>query len=253
MLDRALEELETLEQERRKTAAKKAAKQAPSTRELSRKDAKQTRKRAKRAEKSEKAKKTEKAKKELRVSTTDPEARVMKMGDGGFRPAYNIQYATETESRLIVGVAVTNIGSDMGQMLPMHEAVESRLGRRPKQWLVDGGFAKHQAIDELEAKGTKVYAPVPAPRNPAIDRHQRKEEDTERTWGWRRRMKGKRAREIYKERGATAETVNADLRTWRGLQRLPVRGSIKVKAIAVLQALTYNMLRCISMGLPAWA
>ena len=177
----------------------------------------------------------------------------MKMGDGGFRPAYNIQYATETESRVIVGVDVTNIGSDMGLMVPMYEAVESRLGRRPKQWLVDGGFAKHQAIDHLEAKGTKVYAPVPTPRDPATDRHERREEDTKETWAWRRRMKSKRAREIYKERGATAETVNADLRAWRGLQRLSVRGRTKVKAIALLQALTYNMLRCISLGMPAWA
>ncbi|MFO0714549.1 MAG: hypothetical protein U0353_32205 [Sandaracinus sp.] len=45
-----------------------------------------------------------------RVSTTDPSSR-MKMGDGGFRPAYNVQYATDTESRVIVGVAVTNVGS----------------------------------------------------------------------------------------------------------------------------------------------
>jgi hypothetical protein len=43
------------------------------------------------------------------VSTTDPDARVMKMGDGGFRPACNIEFATDVDSRVMVGVAVTNI------------------------------------------------------------------------------------------------------------------------------------------------
>ena len=37
---------------------------------------------------------------EARASTTDAEARVMKMGDGGFRPAFNVQFATRCRWRL---------------------------------------------------------------------------------------------------------------------------------------------------------
>src|SRR5262249_48311408 len=55
---------------------------------------------------------------EARVST-DPEARVMKMADGGFRPAVNVQLAVDTESRVIVGVDVVNAGSDLRQLEPM--------------------------------------------------------------------------------------------------------------------------------------
>jgi transposase len=64
-------------------------------------------------------KKEDKAK--ARASTTDPESRVMKMGDGGFRPAYNVQLATATDSQVITGVDVTNSGGDQGQMRPMVE------------------------------------------------------------------------------------------------------------------------------------
>jgi transposase len=75
---------------------------------------------------------------EARASTTDAEATVMKMGDGGFRPAYNAQYATDTETPVIVGVEVTTAGSNMGQLAPMVAQVSERCGETPEQWLVDG-------------------------------------------------------------------------------------------------------------------
>lgn len=77
--------------------------------------------------------------KEARVSTTDPEATVMKMADGGFRPAYNVEYATTCEGRGVVGVDVVTVGSDQGQMPPMLDQIEGRFDRRPKEVLVDGG------------------------------------------------------------------------------------------------------------------
>jgi transposase len=76
-----------------------------------------------------------------RVSTTDPDARVMKMPDGGFRPAGSVQLATTTDAaRAIVGVSVTNRGSDQGQATPMLEQIEARTGVRPTELLVDGGY-----------------------------------------------------------------------------------------------------------------
>jgi hypothetical protein len=53
----------------------------------------------------------EKEPREPRASTTDTQARIMKMADGGFRPAYNVQFATDTKSTAIAGVSVDNIGS----------------------------------------------------------------------------------------------------------------------------------------------
>jgi transposase len=181
---------------------------------------------------------------ELRVSTTDPEARVMKMGDGGYRPAFNVQYATDTQSRIIVGAAVTSDQTDGAQLVPMLDEVEKRSnGLRPKEHLVDGGYAVLQGIDEAEKRGVRVYAPVPEARSDGNDPYERKRDDTDRTAAWRARMKTKSAHAIYKERAATAETINADQRAWRGMHQFRVRGTAKVSCVVLLAALMHNILR----------
>lgn len=187
-------------------------------------------------------KKTEEKKAEARVSTTDPEARVMKMGDGGFRPAFNLQFATDTKIRVIVGVGATNVGADPAQMTPMLDQLEARTGKRPGEYLVDGGYVNLEAIEKATDQGTTVFAPVPEPRDPKVDRYAPKPEDGPGTIAWRKRMNTDEAKDIYKERAATAETSNADLRVKRGLERLPVRGLKKVLGVAVLAALTNNLL-----------
>ncbi len=186
----------------------------------------------------------------VRVSTTDPEARVMKMGDGGFRPAFNLQFATTSdEARVIVGVDATNRGSDAGQSTPMLEQIAERTGVRPAQMLLDGGYAQHEAIDQAAAKDVTVYAPVPKPRQgDTRDPHAPRPEDSEAVAGWRQRMGTDEAKAIYKQRAATAETVNADAKAHRGLDYLPVRGLDKVLGSASLFALTYNIMRLIALG-----
>jgi transposase len=180
--------------------------------------------------------------KEPRVSTTDADARVMKMGDGGFRPAYNIQLSTDVDSRFIVGVQVSTVGSDGQLMPPAIDDIERRLGDRPQEFLVDGGFASLKAIDAADAMGVTVYAPVLKGRDESVDPHARKPTDSDATAAWRERMTTDDAKEIYKERAATAETVNADLRCHRGLDRLPVRGTGKVLSVTLWAALAYNLL-----------
>lgn len=182
-------------------------------------------------------------KKEPRVSTTDPQARVMKMGDGGFRPAYNLQISTDVDGRFIVGVEVSTVGSDARLATPALDEIERRTGVLPDEFLVDGGFVSIQAIDDAERRGVTVYAPPPKPRKTTIDPYARKKGDTERTAAWRARMATDEAKEIYKERAATAETTNADLRCRRGLDRLLVRGADKVTSVLLWGALAYNLLR----------
>jgi transposase len=185
---------------------------------------------------------------EARVSTTDPEARVMKMGDGGWRPGYNVQIASDTESRFIVGVRVTNEASDQGQLKPMLDHLEQRTGAVPAEYLADGGFVKKAAIEEAVARGVCVYTPVAKSRVSGINPHKRKKGDKPAISSWRERMGTEQAKAIYKLRAATAETINADLRCWRGLDRLNIRGLAKVSCAALWAALTYNILRCIAVG-----
>lgn len=190
------------------------------------------------------AKKEPGEKDRARCSTTDAQATVMKMADGGFRPAYNVQFATDTATQLIVGTAVETTGSDAGQLVPMVDQVEDRTGVVPPQWLVDGGFAQHDQIDAVSDPGVgcTVYAPVPKPKDPKVDRFAPKPSDSAAVAAWRQRMATEQAQEIYKERAATAECVNA-LARGRGLIRVLVRGSAKVKAIALWYALAHNLLR----------
>lgn len=186
--------------------------------------------------------------KEARVSTTDPEATVMKMADGGYRPAYNIEYATACQGQGIVGVDVLTVGSDQGQLPPMLEQIENRFGQRPKEALVDGGVASLKDIEEVQGgkKRCTVYAPVSKPKKEGVDRYEPKATDSEEVAEWRKRMGTEEAREIYKQRGATAECVNAQARN-RGLQQLTVRGREKVKTIATWYAIVQNMARYFSL------
>jgi transposase len=192
------------------------------------------------------AKKKPAEKGEARASTTDPQASVMKMADGGFRPAYNVQYAACTDGQAIVGVSVITTGSDMGLITPMLEQIEGRTGERPKEALADGGFAKHEDMERAEVKGTTVYVPVPEPKDETRDRFEPLPDDSEVIAAWRRRMKTDEAKGIYKERAATVECVNAQARN-HGLIRLLVRGAEKVKAVALWHAIAHNVRRCFSL------
>ena len=205
---------------------------------------------------------------DARSSSTDADARVMKMGDGGFRPAYNVQFATTCDSQVIVGMAVVNAGSDMAQLAPMVEQVEQRLGQAPEQWLVDGGFPAHEQIDAVAGK-TELYAPVPRPKpaKPAKGKggdeppappsppappapgseFEPKQGDSPAVAQWRQRMGKDTAGEIYKHRAATAECVNAQARN-RGLLRMPVRGLAKVRCVVKLYALAHNLMRIVKLA-----
>lgn len=181
-----------------------------------------------------------------RVSTTDPAARVMKLADGGYRPAYNVQIATDQDSDVIVGVAVTNVGSDQQQLVPMLDQVERRAAR-PATWLVDGGYVAHPAIDTLADRQVTLLMPVPrqpgspepVPIAPA---------DSAAVAAWKERMTTPDAQATYRTRAATAERVNADWRTHRGLQRLLVRGVTKVHTLTLWLALAHNLRRAMDLA-----
>lgn len=183
---------------------------------------------------------------EARVSTTDPEARTMKMANGGFRPAYNIQYATDTESQVIVGVAVNNQGNDQGQAQGMEEQVEQRTGRQPEDYLTDGGFLDLDDIQAFEKKGIKVYAPSRESGTNGGRGLHGVAKSAEVT-AWRERMQTEEAKMIYKERASTSECVNALMRVRYGLQQFSVRGIPKVLSITLIMVLTHNLLRWISL------
>jgi transposase len=179
---------------------------------------------------------------EARVSLTDSEARVMKMADGGYRPAYNIELAADSGHQVIVGVDATNVGSDMDQAPPMVAQVKERLERLPAQWLMDGGFARHTAIEDVEAAGPQVLAPVRQPNDKERDRYAPHPGDSAVIQAWRARMGTEGAQDTYRIRAATIECVNAQARSRFGLQQFRVRGVRKVRCVALWLALTHDLL-----------
>jgi transposase len=187
---------------------------------------------------------------EARCSTTDPEARNMKMADGGFSPAYNVQFATDGNSRMIVSVDVTNNGGDCGQMAPMHKHVCETYEKVPDHYLVDGGFATIEDITEVEKSGSKVAAPMNYEARITKhggDPHARRARDTDEMAAFRERMSTDEAKEIYKQRPSIAELPNAECRN-RGLHQFRVRGLKKVRTVSLWYAITYNFMRMLSLG-----
>jgi transposase len=178
---------------------------------------------------------------EPRASTTDVEAKVMKMADGGFRPAFNVGFATDPTSGMIAAVTLDNLGSDMGKLAAMSDRLAGDFGRRPRQHLADGGFVALAEIERLAAAGVAVFATVPAPRDAARERHAPLPDDGPGVAAWRRRMGQAQAKAIYKQRAAAAECANGQCRN-RGLLRFLVRGLEKAKAVALLHALAHNMM-----------
>lgn len=176
-----------------------------------------------------------------RASTTDPEARRMRLPDGGFAPAYNVQIATDPQSRAIVGIDVTNHGTDHGEDRPLREQVEQRTGGTVEEHLVDGGYVWRESIEQAAQAGVAIYAPLPATGvGGSVCIHNRN--DSPAVAAWRTRMISPAGRETYRQRASTCETVNADLKTFRGLRAFAVRGLKKVRCVALWSALAYNIL-----------
>jgi transposase len=178
---------------------------------------------------------------EPRASTTDPEARVMKMPDGGYRPGYNIQMATAGSAmggpRTIVGVLVTHVGSDMGSVTPMLDQIHQRTGALPKVLLADANHAKHECIRRCADLGVQALISVPArsaKAGPNAD-------TTPAVCAWRKRMETDDAKHLFRARASLCELSNAHLKHHHGVAQVLVRGLARVTCVAFLAALAAHL------------
>jgi transposase len=180
--------------------------------------------------------------KNARASMTDPDARIMKMADHGFRPAFNVQFATTNKGKAIIGVDVSKSGSDQKQTMGMIKQVEKRYGQVPEKWLQDGGYSNKTELEKTGRtyKNCKIYMPVKETKTNKEELHTRRADEGKIMGELRERMGTKEAKEIYKERAATAEYANAQARN-HGLRQFLVRGVTKAKCVALIFALAHNM------------
>jgi transposase len=185
-------------------------------------------------------------KREVRASTTDVDARVMKMSDGGYRPAFNVQVVTAIGGA-VLAFFVTNSGADQPHLEPMVAKFRSLFGTLPKDWLADGGFVNIAVIDRLESAGLRLCMPPPKPRKELRSRYEPAPKDPLSVAAWRQRMGTEEARKLYEKRGATAELTNAVLRN-NGLTKLMVRGVERAKGVVLMHLMAVNMMRTIAIS-----
>lgn len=178
--------------------------------------------------------------KEPRASTTDADARVMKMADGGFRPGYNVQVTSVSGEQIVVDIKITNSGSDRGLMRPMLERQLRRSGRLPKRYLADGGFNSAEDIEWAHAAGIEIFCP-PTQSKHGTDPYLPRRGDGPGVLAWRARMASDAAKAQYKAR-SICECIHARWRNW-GLRQLTVRGLQKVRAAVLWHALANNLLQ----------
>jgi len=178
--------------------------------------------------------------KEPRASTTEPGVRVMKMADGGYRPAYNIQVISAAGEQIVVAVEPLIVGSDRGLMRPMLEKIRKRFGRLPSHHLADGGFGANEDIEWAHNEGVAIHCP-PTKSKHGRDPYEPRDTDGPGVTAWRSRMASDEGKKQYRDR-AMCECIHARWRNW-DLVRLNVRGEAKVMAVMLWHALANNILQ----------
>ncbi len=184
-----------------------------------------------------------------RASTTDPEARVLKMADGGFRPAYNGQLTVDMDSRIIIGVDISN-EADQRLLEPMLKQIEHRYEQLQQEHYVDGGFRSNSGIEQAAKKGIAIFSPIPIRYSGRSSKPPEEilPTDAPGVQAWKKRMLTEEAKQKYKQRAATVEWANALARN-RGLYRLLVRGIRKARAVLLWYVLAHNLMQGLNLRL----
>jgi len=134
MSEQAAEEDKTAK--RRASARRRAARQRSSRLEAALRE----------VERLQEAKKADRADYTARASETDPEAHVMRNGEGGTVPSYNVQLLTDATHGLVVNVEATTDAIDYRQLKPALERCQKQLGELPKQIVADGDYTNHASV-----------------------------------------------------------------------------------------------------------
>lgn len=180
---------------------------------------------------------------DMRTSKTDPECRKMKMGDGGYRPAYNVQFATSADKKVILGVDVVNT-LDPGTLVPMMQMVKENLEKigcpMPSKWLADSAYANKTDTEGAETAFIDTTLLSQPTGNGKVDATTPRKTDNHAMANLRARMNTKEAQKDYKKRASTAEFVNATSKN-KGMREFLVRGLNKVTSMALMYAIAHNM------------
>lgn len=176
---------------------------------------------------------------------TDPESKIMKMGDGSFDQAYNCQAAVDSEAQIIVARQATDAGNDKQQLEPMTDQIEENLGEKPKRESADSGYYSEGNVKYLRGKEIDDYVcpnRVKHGENPPPVRG-RIPKDLRFIDRVRRKLLTKKGRVTYGKRKEIVEPVFGQMKRVRGLRQFLLRGLIKVHGEWSLWCTTHNILK----------
>jgi len=107
---------------------------------------------------------SEEDKAKVRVSLSEPEARLMKHGDNAIAPSYNAQISTEAKHKLIIGAHLSQSSSDAQSLTAAMDEVIKNLEKKPEQVVVDGGFTNRDNIVECAVQQIDLVGSLPDPK-----------------------------------------------------------------------------------------
>jgi len=178
---------------------------------------------------------------------TDPESRIMKSKDG-FVQAYNAQAAVDAGAQIIVAHELTQRGNDQGQLVPLIEAIETNLGRKPEQASADSGYCSESNLEALEAHGVDGYVAPGRAKHPTAANGKIGGPLTQRM---RKKIDDGGFETPYRLRKQVVEPVFGQIKQARGFRQFLLRGVEKVRAEWALICTTHNLLKLFTLAMAA--
>ena len=133
-------------------------------------------------------------------SFADPDANMMMTGEGSLQYCYNAQVAA-SEDGVIVATGVTTSALDKQQLVPMVEAVQATVHRKPGIVLADAGYLSEKNLEQLRKKRQRCLVAVSG-------RKQAKWPRGYETQRMHRLLRLPWAKKIYRHRFATRGRAN---------------------------------------------
>ena len=181
---------------------------------------------------------------------TDPQSRIMKSKDG-FVQAYNAQAAVDAKAQIIVAQDVTQSAVDCGQLVPMTDAIEANLGRKPAQLSADAGYCSEANLAGLEARNIDAYVATGRARDavagkvevPAAPPSTQPAGSPTRVEAMRAKIKAGGHASPYRLRKQLPEPVFGQIKQARGFRQFLMRGIDKVRAEWAIVCTAHNLLK----------
>ena len=174
---------------------------------------------------------------------TDPESRIMK-GRDGFVQGYNAQAAVDAKAQVIVAHGLTDNAADVGQLIPMADAVEANTGAKPTQLSADSGYCSEENLTALETRQITGFVATGRQKHgrAAADGGEAKKKGP-RVEAMRERLREGGFEGPYRLRKQTVEPVFGQIKHARGFRQFLMRGLAKVSGEWAMICTVHNMLK----------